>query len=147
MDLTPAILRAAGICSRTGQNLLKRYQTTQGTSRYLDRLNLLVENVLIDIASRLATVQRSPEAVPGNLRVGMEKLLHRLLCFLHTSYKNLENATENDRRTVMKKMKFSLFQRRLLEKDVSALRGWRDEFDSSFPTLSTPQVPEPESFQ
>ncbi|KAG0643122.1 hypothetical protein HOY80DRAFT_1098123 [Tuber brumale] len=147
MDLTFAILSAADICLRTGQNLYERYKKTRGVNRDLDRLNIRVENVWRDIASRLATVQSSLDAVPDNLRVRMEQLLHRLLCFLHTAYKNLENTVDKNYRAVTKPIKFALFQKYLLERDISALEKWRERLTSTFPMLPILQTPEPGSSQ
>ncbi|KAG0132837.1 hypothetical protein HOY82DRAFT_642067 [Tuber indicum] len=147
MDLTFSILRAADVCSRTGQNLFEQYERTRGVNRDLDRLNIRVGNVWTDIASRLTTVQSSLEAVPDDLRKRMEELLHRLLCFLHTAYKNLETTVDKNRRAVTKPIKFALFQKHLLEKDVSALEKWRNKFSATFPTLLIPQTLEPGSSQ
>ncbi|KAG0132839.1 hypothetical protein HOY82DRAFT_281609 [Tuber indicum] len=133
MDLTFAILRTADICLRTGRNLSERYQGTRGVNRDLDSLGLRVQNLWTDIASRLETVQGSPEAVPDNLKVRMDELLHRLLCLFHTSYGHHEKAMGGGRWTTMKSIKFALLRKRLLEKDVSALQKWRDKFDSTFP--------------
>ncbi|KAG0643126.1 hypothetical protein HOY80DRAFT_1098131 [Tuber brumale] len=147
MDSTFAILSTADACFRTGQNLFERYQETRGVNRDLDGLGIRIENVWIDIASRLETVQSSPKAVPGNLSVRMENLLHQLLYLVHTSSKNHEQTTDKTRGTTTKKIKFSLFQKRLLGKDATALQKWRDKFDSTFPTLSIPQSPEPKTFR
>ncbi|KAG0132838.1 hypothetical protein HOY82DRAFT_557171 [Tuber indicum] len=77
----------------------------------------------------------------------MEELLNRLVYLFHRSYKNHERTTDKNRWTLIKKIKFALFQKRLLEKDVSALRKWRDQFNSTFPMLSIPQGPQPESLR
>ncbi|KAG0643120.1 hypothetical protein HOY80DRAFT_947407 [Tuber brumale] len=147
MDLAFAILSTADACARTGQNLFERYKETRNVNRDLDHLGARIENVWIDIASRLATVQSSPEAVGDNLGVRMEKLLYRLLYLLHTSYKNHEKTADKNPWTTMKTMKLALFQKRLLEKDVTELQRWWDNFDLTFPTLSSPQSAQPESFR
>ncbi|KAG0643118.1 hypothetical protein HOY80DRAFT_1034444 [Tuber brumale] len=133
MDLTFEILSAADTCLRIGQNLFERYQETRGVNRHLDSLGLRVENVWTDIASRLETILSSPDAVPGNLRLRMDDLLHRLLYLLHASYRHHEKTTGGGGWTMMKSIKFALFRRRLLEGDVSALQKWRDKFDSTLP--------------
>ncbi|KAG0132835.1 hypothetical protein HOY82DRAFT_642057 [Tuber indicum] len=146
MDLTFSILSVADVCSRTGQNLFGRYQETRNANRDLDNLGIRMETIWIAIASRLEMVQGSPEAVPDSYRVRMEKHLDRLLYLFHTSYRNHEKATNNNRWTVTETIKFALFQKRSLEKDVSALQKWRDKFDSTFPALSIPQGPGLECF-
>ncbi|KAG0132832.1 hypothetical protein HOY82DRAFT_642053 [Tuber indicum] len=145
MDLPFEILSAADICSRTGQNLLERYKQTRGANRDLDGFGVRMEHVWMDIASRLPTVHSSPGAVPHDLRLCMEELLYQLLYHLHTSYKNLEKTVDSNGRAATKTIKFALFQKRLLKKDVSALEKWRDKFGSTFPTLSISQSPGSES--
>ena len=52
---------------------------------------------------------------------------------------NIDKATDNTGK--MKGLKFALFQKRSLEKDVSALERWRDMFGSTFYMLSIPKNP------
>ncbi|KAG0643135.1 hypothetical protein HOY80DRAFT_947434 [Tuber brumale] len=147
MDSALAILGLADVCLRIGQNLGERYKEISCANRDLVALNNRMENVWRDISSQLATVQSSLEAVHDNLRVPMEKLLHQLQFLLHTSYRNYEKAADRNGWATIKMLKFAFFQKRSLEKDVSALEKWRDTFASTFPTLSIPQNLEPESLQ
>ncbi|KAG0132831.1 hypothetical protein HOY82DRAFT_642051 [Tuber indicum] len=139
MASTLAILGPADVCLRIGPKLCERYKEIRCTNKDLVTLGNRIKSVWRDIASQLATVQSSLEAVPDNPRVPLEKLLLQLQYLLHTSYRNLEKATERNGITVLRTIRFALFRKRFLEKDVSALEKWRDEFTSTFPTLSIPE--------
>ena len=125
--------------SRTGQNLRERYKDIRNTSRDVDDLNVRVENVWISIAYQLMTVQSSVEEVPHVLKDHIGVLLDKLVLCLHTACKNIDKVT--DKNGTMEKLKFALFIKGLLEKDVSALEKWRDLFGSTFYMLSLPKNP------
>ncbi|KAG0132834.1 hypothetical protein HOY82DRAFT_642056 [Tuber indicum] len=147
MSSTFTIAGPADVCLRIGPNLCKHYKEIRSANRGLDTLDDRMENVWIGIEPRLVTVRWFPGAVPSDLRVHVKEHLHQLHFLLHTSYKNLDKAMERNGGALVNRIKFALFQKRLLEKDVSALEKWRDAFTSTFPTLSIPQNLEPESFQ
>ncbi|KAG0643124.1 hypothetical protein HOY80DRAFT_1134046 [Tuber brumale] len=147
MDSTLEILGPADVCLRIGPNLCARYKDIRGANRRLDTLDDRMENVWISIEPRLVAVRWFPGVVPSAQRVHMMEHLHQLQLLLHTSYKTLEKVTRKNGWTPAQTIKFALFQKRSLGKDVSALEKWRDTFASTFPTLSIPQNPEPESFQ
>ena len=125
--------------SRTGQNLRERYKDIRNAGRDVDDLNIRVENVWITIAYQLSTVQSSGDEVPHVLRDHIGVLLDKLQFCLHTACKNIDRVTDNTGKT--KALKFALFLKGSLEKDVSALEKWRDMFSSTFYMLSIPKNP------
>ena len=125
--------------SRTGQNLRERYKDSRNAGSDVDDLNIRVENVWITIASQLSTVQSSGEEVPPVLRDHIGVLLKKLVFYLDTACMNIEKVTDNTGK--MKALKFALFLKRSLEKDVSVLEKWRDMFGSAFYMLSIPKNP------
>ncbi|CUS12333.1 unnamed protein product [Tuber aestivum] len=132
------LLSAADICLRAGQNLCQRYRDIRGTHRCLDDLGIRVENVWMDIASQIGTVASSFEGIPDNLRGSMTSDLCRLKFCLHTAYRNLEKVTDQKGCTPIKAMKFALFLKRSLKKDVSVLEKWRDRFATTFSLYLNP---------
>ena len=125
--------------SRTGQNLRERYKDIRNAGRDVDDLNIRVENVWLHIAYQLSTVQSSGEEVPPVLRDHIGVLLDKLVFHLHTACKNIDKVTDNTGKT--KALRFALFLKGSLEKDVSALEKWRDMFGSTFYMLSIPKNP------
>ena len=125
--------------SRTGQNLRERYKDIRNAGRDVDDLNIRVENVWIHIAYQLSTVQSSGDEVPPVLKDHIGVLLDKLVFCLHTACKNIDRVTDNTGKT--KALKFALFLKGSLEKDVSALEKWRDMFGSTFYMLSIPKNP------
>ncbi|CUS12337.1 unnamed protein product [Tuber aestivum] len=131
------ILGTADICLRAGQNVCQLYSTIPGARRDINDLIVRVENVWVHIAHHLRTIQHSSDAVPDALRGHMVDLLRQLEFCLHTTYRNLKRVTDIRGWTFMKKIKFALFLKRLLQRDVTALEKWRVAFASTFFTPST----------
>ncbi|PUU76593.1 hypothetical protein B9Z19DRAFT_1087935 [Tuber borchii] len=139
VGLTFRALSTLDICLRVGPVLRERYEDVQDTSRDLVDLNIRVENVWIRIEYQLNGVLRSEEEVPQVLCDHREGLLDQLLVLLHTAFKNIDKATEkNGKRKVLK---FVLFTKGSLDKDVSALEKWRDTFGSTLHMPSIPRTP------
>jgi len=132
---------SAGISnvSRTGQNLHERYKGARDAGRDVDDLFIRMEKVWTHIEYQLETVRNSKEEVPSNLGDCIEDLLGKLQFILHTAYKNIEKATDNN--GVRKVLMFALVIKSSLGKDVSALEKWRDVFNARFYMLSIPRNP------
>ncbi|KAG0132843.1 hypothetical protein HOY82DRAFT_538532 [Tuber indicum] len=141
VELLLDLLRVADICLRAGQSVSERYMDIQSEHEDLGYLNIKVKNVWKDIASQLRTVQNSWEAIPEILRGQMLDLLYELQYCLHTAYRNLEKTTGKGGSTLTKKIKFALFSKRSLQKDVSVLEKWRDNFARTFFTISIAEEP------
>ncbi|PUU76594.1 kinase-like domain-containing protein [Tuber borchii] len=133
------IVGALDVCFRTGQNLRERYRDIRNAGRDVEDLNIRVENVWLHIAYQLSTVQSSGDEVPPVLRDHIEVLLDKLVFCLHTACKNIDRVTDNTGKT--KALKFALFIKGSLEKDVTALEKWRDMFRSTFYMMSIPKNP------
>ncbi|KAG0643137.1 kinase-like domain-containing protein [Tuber brumale] len=138
----PAVLGVQGIvdvCLRAGRNLCERYKDVQDTHKDVENLKIRVENVWLHIAYQLATVQSSSEEVHQVLTDHIAELLNKLQFYLHTASKNLEKLKDKKGRT--KVIKFALFLKGSLNKDVALLEKWRDMFNSTFYMLSIPKNP------
>ena len=98
-----------------------------------------MEFVWIHIEHQLKRVLGSEEEVPRVLHDHIEGLLEELQFILHTAYRNIEKATDNNGKR--KVLKFVLFTKGSLGKDVSALEKWRDTFSPNSYMLSIPKVP------
>jgi len=125
--------------SRTGQTLRERYKGIRNAGSDIDDLAIRVENVWITIARQLSTVQSSGEEVPPVLRDHIGVLFNKLVFYLDTACMNIDKVTDNTGK--MKALKFALFLKGSLEKDVSALEKWRDMFNSTFYMLSIQKNP------
>ncbi|PUU76592.1 hypothetical protein B9Z19DRAFT_1028497 [Tuber borchii] len=132
-------LSTLDICLRTGQNLHERYKGARDAGRDVDDLFIRVERVWIHIAYQLGTVRSSKEEVPPVLSDYIGDLLDKLQFILHTAYRNIEKATDNN--GVRKVLMFALAIKSSLDKDVSALEKWKDVFDPTFYMLSIPRNP------
>ncbi|CAZ84669.1 unnamed protein product [Tuber melanosporum] len=145
MEATKAAPGALGlpgtvdICLRAGQNLCERYKDVQETHKDIEDLKIRVENAWLHIAYQLATVQSSSEEVHQVLTDHIAELLNKLQFYLFTACKNLEKLKDKKGRT--KVIKFAIFLKGSLGKDVSALERWRDMFSSTFYMLSVPKNP------
>ncbi|KAG0132826.1 kinase-like domain-containing protein [Tuber indicum] len=141
-EAAPGALGVPGtvdICLRAGQNLCERYKDVQETHKDIEDLKIRVENVWLHIAYQLATVQSSSEEVHQVLTDHIAELLNKLQFYLFTACKNLEKLKDKKGRT--KVIKFALFLKGSLRKDVSVLERWRDMFNSTFYMLSVPKNP------
>ncbi|PWW80905.1 hypothetical protein C7212DRAFT_289976 [Tuber magnatum] len=132
-------LAAANTCLQVGQNLCERYRDIRGLHKALGDLNIRMENVWIHIAYQLGRIQSSLEAAHDVLRDHITDLLNSLQLHLHTAWENLERLTDTKGR--IKAIKFFLFLRGSLEKDVSVLEKWRDMFSRTSYMLSLPKNP------
>ena len=98
-----------------------------------------MENVWITIAYQLSAVQSSKDEVPHILNDQIGVLLDKLVFRLHTACRNIDRVTGNTGK--MKALKFALFLKGSLEKDISGLEKWRDMFSSTLYMLSIPKDP------
>ncbi|PWW80909.1 hypothetical protein C7212DRAFT_341025 [Tuber magnatum] len=126
------VLSVTDISLRTGQKLCERYNDIRGAHRDLNDLNARVEHVWTHIAYQLRTIKNSSDAVPDTLRGRMVDLLHQLQFILHTACKNLTKTADIGGWTMVEAIRFTLFLKRALQKDVGALEKWRVVFDSAF---------------
>ena len=131
---------------RTGQNLRDRYKDLLNAGRDVGDLNVRMENVWMNIAYQLETARSSREEVHPVLRDHIGVLLDKLVFCLHIASKSIDKVMENTGKA--KALKFALFLKgslekdvSALEKDVSALENWRDRFGSSFYMLLIPKNP------
>ena len=132
---------SAGISnlSRTGQNLHERYKGARDAGRDVDDLFIRMEKVWTHIEYQLETVRSSKEEVPSDLGDCIGDLLGKLQFILHTAYRDIDKATDNN--GVRKVLMFAHVIKSSLGKDVSALEKWRDEFNARFYMLSIPRNP------
>ncbi|RPA93297.1 hypothetical protein L873DRAFT_68918 [Choiromyces venosus 120613-1] len=137
--LTLGVLASADICLRTGHNLCQRYKEIRDADKEIDELNDRVEKVWLQIEYQLQTVKHSEGEVPQDWRDQMADLLNKLQYILHTGGKHLDKLSQS--RGKSKVIKFALFSKNSLEKDVSALEKWRTTFTSIFFMLSLPVNP------
>ncbi|KAG0132844.1 hypothetical protein HOY82DRAFT_538533 [Tuber indicum] len=119
------------------------YKDTRSLHRDLDYLSIRANNVWQDNAPQLGTVQRPWEAIPGILGERLLDLLYELQYYLQTAYRNLEKTTGKGERAMAWKIKFALFLKRSLQKDVELLEKWRDEFATAFFMISIGESHEP----